>query len=184
LVFFERTPATKSEFYFELDNGTACFLAEEGILFFSLFSDLGRKIVRTIPIATSAVFLTLAFLTEFGNVTISWASPALFTDYSLLLLIIPYATGKILSRGRAKRFSGKSLEQLLNGADQKYLRHHHDWSEVREVKLRHYRVILKWYSSTFLFDRGVNMKFDAKYYSDLRAFLLARLGSGKFVEKP
>ena len=181
MVFFERTPSTKSEFYFELDNGQVCILSEDGAYFFSRLSSSVRKAVLFGP---SAILLTI--YTSFLNIynIALFSNPIFSFGFAFLALVVPFVPGKILAMGgRTNKFSGRSLEAILNSSDEKFLRSRRDWTEVRTANLRHYRVILRWNTSTFLTDRGVTMKFVGQQYSELRAFLVEKLG-GKLVEKP
>jgi len=181
LVYFEKTPATKSEFYFELNDGRVCFLSDDGIFFFSVLPNFVRKAIVYTPFLIALALLVPFELIEFAGVVTSWATPGLLFVLTWVFLAVPYVTGKILSYRRSKKFSGRSLEDLLNSRDQKYLRSRRDWAEVGRVELRHYNVTLKWNSSLFPFITRPRMNFVWNYYPQLKSFLQAKV-DGRLVE--
>jgi hypothetical protein len=182
LVYFERTPSTKSEYYFELKDGQACFLSDDGIFFFSVLPNFARRVILYIPALIGLTLLVLLLLNEYTGVVSPWYTPDFLFLLPWVLLLVSYATGRILSYGRSKKFSGRSLEELLINAHQNHLRSRRDWSEVKRAELREYNITLKWYSSTFPIDRGLRMSFVWNYYPSLKSFLTAKV-NGRFVEK-
>jgi len=178
LVFFERTPSTKSEFYFELDNGEACFLSDEGIFLFSVLSNLARTTILSVPFVIWAFVLILTLPTVLPIAPIISWNPSFSFLVTLSFLVLPFIARKLASVGRGRKFAGRPLGELLMSSDRKYLRSRRQWSEVRTAKFSHYKVILKWHTSTFLVDRGLTLKFVATSFAELKSFLAKQLDGG------
>jgi hypothetical protein len=183
LVISERTPSSKTEFYFELDNGEACILSEEGIFFFSYLPAVARNLVRFFP-QTVAVAALLAFVPSIypSFVQSFWTSPAVGFYLYLVFLVLPFLTGKIAAMRRTKKFGGQPLENLMNDEGRKFLRTRREWAEVKEAKIYPHKIAIKWNTSTILSDRGVQLKFINFQYAQVKSLIYSVL-DGRLIEK-
>ena len=180
MPFFEKSD-TGSEFYFELKNGKACFLSDGGIFFVSPYSNTMRRLIIYLPTAASSILLlvwitSLLYPSEYSpyvNVQIGFFS-------FLFPLVVGWLANQIITRRRNKVFVGRLLDELLSDTGLAYSKR--EWAEVNKVYLRHYRIVIKWHSSTFITDRGLTLPFVATSYVELKSFLVRVVGD-RLIEK-
>jgi len=181
MPFFESKSDTGSEFYFELKNGKACFLSDEGIFFISPLSDTMRRLIIYLPTAASSIVLLVWITSLFYPFGYSPYINGQIGFFSFLLpIILGWLANQIITRRRNKVFVGRSLDELLSDTGLAYSKR--EWAEVNRVYLRHYRIVIKWHSSTFITDRGVTLPFVATSYVELKSFLMRIVGD-RLIEK-
>lgn len=181
MPFYEKKSDTGSEFYFELRNGKSCFLSDRGIFLFSPLSNSMRRLIVYLPTVVSSIVF---FVWVASQLYPNEYSPY-FTNqvgfYSFLLpIFLGWLTNLIITRRRNKAFIGHTLDELLSDPVLAYTKR--EWAEVNKVYLRHYRIVMKWHSSTFITDRGLTLPFVATSYVELKSFLLREVGE-RLIEK-
>jgi hypothetical protein len=181
LPFFERKSDTGSEFYFELKNGKACFLSDGGIYFISPLSNTMRQFIIYFPTAVSCIVLLFWITSQFYPGEYSPYITDQIGFFSFLLPpILGWLANLIITRRRNKVFVGRTVDDLISDARLTYTKR--EWAEVSRVYLRHYRIVIKWHSSTFITDRGLTLPFVATSYVELKSFLLREVGD-RLIEK-